>query len=120
MLNQLLDNTFYPNIIIQKTNGDTTNQLTIPPGYKGATPTTSFCNYDIPGPGTHFFQDNTEVNLNVIIDTFLGNNYWLYANSSKQIVENTNMYITNCTLHIINSVNGNDSNIETKSSTTIY
>ena len=31
MLNQLLTNTFNPNIIIQKTNGDSTNQLSISP-----------------------------------------------------------------------------------------
>ena len=87
VLNQLLANTFYPNIIIQKTNGDTTNQLTISPGYKGATPTTSFITYDIPGSETHFFQDSVEVNSNLILDTFNGSsNYLLTSNSSKQIV----------------------------------
>ena len=117
-LNQLLSNIFYPNVIIQKTNGDTVNQLTISPGYKGATPTTTFIAYDIPGSGTHFFQDSVEVNSNLIVDTFNGSsNYLLTSNSSKQIVENTYMSLSGAKLNIINNQDGGPAGLEIGSTT---
>ena len=103
-LNQFLSNDFYPNVIIQKTNGETANQLTISPGYEAGVATTPFCNYDIPGSGTHFFQDNVELNSNLILDTFNGSsNYLLTSNSSKQIVENSYMSLSSAELNTINN-----------------
>ena len=78
--------------------------LEIRPGYKGITETVSYITYEKICSGYHYFWDKVEINNNLILDTFNGSsNYLLISNSSKQIVENTYMPLSNTKLNIINN-----------------
>ena len=78
-------------------------------------------NFNVKNGSTNYLQvntTNTTINNNLIVSHFSGNNYWLYANSSKQIVENTNIQSNGANLTIVNNATGSCS-IE-MGSTTAY